>query len=141
MFWVPRSDEQPGNPRSLAPKTCRPGTAPVPGRQRVLTDAAQPDLVAPRNLAGRGEPICRSERPEALRFLAGSGQSALPGRWVDTDERKAIAQYAARRDRLETALADAVRVARSNGRSWSQIGTMLGVSKQAAQRNYSKLVS
>jgi hypothetical protein len=60
---------------------------------------------------------------------------------VDTDELKAIAQYAARRDRLETALADAVRVARSNGRSWSEIGTMLGVTKQAAQRKYSKLAS
>lgn len=60
---------------------------------------------------------------------------------VDTDELKAIAQYAALRDRLETALADAVRVARSNGRSWSEIGTMLGVSKQAAQRKYSKLAS
>lgn len=60
---------------------------------------------------------------------------------VDTDELKVIAQYAARRDRLETALADAVRVARSNGRSWSEIGTMLGVSKQAAQRKYSKLAS
>ena len=60
---------------------------------------------------------------------------------VDTDELKAIAQYAAQRDRLETALADAVRVARSNGRSWSEIGTMLGVSKQAAQRKYSKLAS
>lgn len=60
---------------------------------------------------------------------------------VDTDELKAIAQYAARRDRLETALADAVRLARSNGRSWSEIGTMLGVTKQAAQRKYSKLAS
>ena len=60
---------------------------------------------------------------------------------VDTDELKAIAQYAAQRDHLETALADAVRVARSNGRSWSEIGTMLGVSKQAAQRKYSKLAS
>ena len=60
---------------------------------------------------------------------------------IDTDELKAIAQYAARRDRLETALAHAVRVARSNGRSWSEIGTMLGVSKQAAQRKYSKLAS
>ncbi len=60
---------------------------------------------------------------------------------VDTDELKVIAQYAARRDRLETALANAVRVARSNGRSWSEIGTMLGVSKQAAQRKYSKLAS
>ncbi len=60
---------------------------------------------------------------------------------IDTDELKAIAQYAERRDRLETALTDAVRAARHNGRSWSEIGTMLGVSKQAAQRKYAKLAS
>ncbi|MEK7426448.1 MAG: hypothetical protein AAB131_21695 [Actinomycetota bacterium] len=60
---------------------------------------------------------------------------------IDTDALKAIAQYAARRDRLENALTDAVRAARRNGRSWSEIGTMLGVSKQAAQRKYAKLAS
>lgn len=60
---------------------------------------------------------------------------------VDTDELKAIAQYAERRDRLETALTDAVRAARRSGRSWSEIGTMLGVSKQAAQRKYAKLAN
>jgi hypothetical protein len=58
---------------------------------------------------------------------------------IDTDELKVIAQYAARRDRLDTALTDAVRAARRNGRSWSEIGTMLGVTKQAAQRKYAKL--
>ena len=60
---------------------------------------------------------------------------------IDTDSLKAIAAYADRLDRLETALADAVRQARRDGRSWSAIGTMLGVSKQAAQRKYSKLAS
>jgi hypothetical protein len=55
---------------------------------------------------------------------------------IDTDEIGVIARYAGRRDRLESALADAVRAARRNGRSWSEIGTMLGVSKQAAQRKY-----
>jgi hypothetical protein len=60
---------------------------------------------------------------------------------VDTDELAVIARYAARRDRLETALDDAVRVARSKGRSWSEIGAMLGVTKQAAQRKYSKRAS
>ena len=49
--------------------------------------------------------------------------------------------YADQLDRLETALTDAVREARRDGRSWSAIGTMLGVSKQAAQRKYSKLAS
>ena len=82
----------------------------------------------------------RAQRAAALEAWADDIDAADLAE-IDTDELKAIAQYAARRDRLETALADAVRVARSNGRSWSQIGTMLGVSKQAAQRNYSKLVS
>lgn len=60
---------------------------------------------------------------------------------TDTDALKAIAEYADRRDRLEASLTDAVRTARQTGRSWSEIGTMLGVSKQAAQRKYSKLAS
>jgi hypothetical protein len=42
---------------------------------------------------------------------------------------------------LETALTDAVRAACRTGRSWSEIGTMLGVSKQAAQRKCAKLAS
>jgi hypothetical protein len=110
----------------LPAKTCRP---------------APPQFCRSELSGSRGEAGALPIGTARGRCLARSGQSALPGRWVDTDELKAIAQYAARRDRLETALADAVRVARSNGRSWSQIGTMLGVSKQAAQRNYSKLVS
>ena len=60
---------------------------------------------------------------------------------VDTDALKAIAECAARRDKIERALADAVHEARRTGRTWSEIGTMLGVSKQAAQRKYSKLAS
>lgn len=60
---------------------------------------------------------------------------------INTDELTAIAEFAARRDRLEDALTEAVRTARRHGKSWSQIGTMLGVSKQAAQRKYAKLAS
>lgn len=60
---------------------------------------------------------------------------------IDSDELKAIAQFAARRDRVESALTEAVRAARRHGKTWSQIGTMLGVAKQAAQRKYAKLAS
>ncbi len=60
---------------------------------------------------------------------------------INTDALKAIAECAVRRDRIERALADAVHEARRTGRSWSEIGAMLGVSKQAAQRKYSKLAS
>jgi hypothetical protein len=58
---------------------------------------------------------------------------------IDTDVLKTIGEYVARRDRVEAELAEAVGAARRSGRSWSEIGTMLGVSKQAAQRKYSKL--
>lgn len=58
---------------------------------------------------------------------------------IDADELRVIARYANRRDRLEAELTEAVRAARRTGRSWSEIGTMLGVSKQAAQRKYAKL--
>ena len=60
---------------------------------------------------------------------------------INTDELKAIAQYAQRRDVLDRALAEAICIARRNGRSWTQIGTMLGVSKQAAQRKYAKFTN
>jgi hypothetical protein len=60
---------------------------------------------------------------------------------IDSDELKAIAQFASRRDLLEDALIEAVRAARQCGRSWSEIGTMLCVSKQAAQKKYAKLAS
>jgi hypothetical protein len=35
----------------------------------------------------------------------------------------------------------AIRDARNTDRSWSEIGAMLGVSKQAAQRNYAAKIS
>lgn len=60
---------------------------------------------------------------------------------ADTDALKAISEIADRRDRLDSALAEAVRSARRDGRSWSEIGAMLGVSKQAAQRKYTQLAS
>jgi len=36
-------------------------------------------------------------------------------------------------------LVEAIRSARRADRSWSEIGTMLGVSKQAAQKKYGKV--
>ncbi len=55
---------------------------------------------------------------------------------ANTDSLRLIAQLAERRDELDEALVKAVRTARAEHRSWSKIGTMLGVSKQAAQRKY-----
>lgn len=55
---------------------------------------------------------------------------------ADTDALRTIAELAERRDEVESELTEAVRSARQAHRSWSEIGTMLGVSKQAAQRKY-----
>jgi hypothetical protein len=82
----------------------------------------------------------RAQRAEALEAWADHVDEAdLVA--VDTDDLTTIAQHATRRDDAERALTEAVCSARRHGRSWSQIGTMLGVSKQAAQRKYAKLVS
>jgi len=49
---------------------------------------------------------------------------------------RAIADLVDQRDHVEEELTAAVRAARQANRSWSEIGVMLGVSKQAAQRKY-----
>lgn len=54
---------------------------------------------------------------------------------------RTIAELAEQRDVIETALLDAIRDARRADRSWSKIGAMLGVSKQAAQRKYAVKIS
>lgn len=51
------------------------------------------------------------------------------------------AELAERREVVEEELTEAVRSARQAHRSWSEIGTMLGVSKQAAQRKYGSKIS
>lgn len=58
---------------------------------------------------------------------------------ADTAALRAIAELAAQRNEVEHDLISAVRAARRNGRSWAEIGAMLGVSKQAAQQKYGPL--
>jgi hypothetical protein len=58
---------------------------------------------------------------------------------ADTESLRAIAELTERRGELDAALLEAIRAARRSDRSWSEIGAMLGVSKQAAQRKYSKV--
>ena len=55
---------------------------------------------------------------------------------ADTGGLRMIADLVDRRDRVEEEITAAVRAARQANRSWSEIGAMLGVSKQAAQRKY-----
>ncbi len=60
---------------------------------------------------------------------------------ADTDALREIAELAERRTEVDAALLDAVRSARRADHSWSEIGAMLGVSKQAAQRKYADKTS
>ena len=60
---------------------------------------------------------------------------------ADTGALRTIAELVEQRDGVDTALLDAIRAAREADRSWSEIGTMLGVSKQAAQRKYAAKLS
>ena len=82
----------------------------------------------------------RAQRAAALETWAAEVQ---PDDLViaNTGALKAISDIADQRDRLESALTEAIRAARRDGRSWSEIGTMLGVSKQAVQRKYAQLAS
>ena len=57
-------------------------------------------------------------------------------READTASLRLIADLVGRRLAVDDELAAAVRAARRDGRSWSAIGAMLGMSKQAAQQKY-----
>ena len=59
---------------------------------------------------------------------------------ANTAALRAIAELAEQRDDIDTALLGAIRDARDADRSWSEIGAMLGVSKQAAQRKYASKI-
>lgn len=77
----------------------------------------------------------RTERAAALEAWA---DSVDPNdlRSADTESLRMIAELAQQRERLEAELTESVKAARVAHRSWSEIGAMLGVSKQAAQRKY-----
>jgi len=82
----------------------------------------------------------REQRAKALEEWADRVEST-DLKVADTAALRTIAELAERRDDVDQALTEAVRSARLAKRSWSEIGTMLGVSKQAAQRKYASKVS
>jgi hypothetical protein len=79
--------------------------------------------------------LTRAERAAALEAWADDVDPA-DLRAVDTADLRSIAQLVDQRDHVDHELTGAVRAARAAHRSWSEIGAMLGVSKQAAQRKY-----
>jgi hypothetical protein len=84
--------------------------------------------------------ISRADRAAALeRWAQDTDSSRLVER--DTSALMHLAKLAEQREALETDLTAAVAEARHLDRSWSEIGAMLGVSKQAAQRKYASTVA
>lgn len=82
----------------------------------------------------------RAERAKALEEWADrveAGDLTL----ADTEALRAIAELADQRDEVDDRITEAVHLAREAHRSWSEIGAMLGVSKQAAQRKYASKVA
>jgi hypothetical protein len=77
----------------------------------------------------------RAERAAALEAWAETVEPA-DLRDAATGSLRHIAELAQQRDQVDSELAESVRAARAAHRSWSEIGAMLGVSKQAAQRKY-----
>ena len=82
----------------------------------------------------------RTERAAALEAWADDIESAELV-VADTTALRTVAELAERREAVEAELLVAVRSARAAHRSWSEIGAVLGVSKQAAQRKYRRLVT
>jgi len=82
----------------------------------------------------------RVERAAALEAWA-DRVAARDLQVADTGTLRAIAELVDRRDDVDDEITAAVRAARVDRRSWSEIGAMLGVSKQAAQRKYGDHVS
>lgn len=82
----------------------------------------------------------RAQRAAALERRA-DGVDADDLVEADTAALRTIAELVEQRDDVESALLEAIRAARRADRSWSEIGAMLGVTKQAAQRKYAAKVS
>lgn len=82
----------------------------------------------------------RAEQAKALEEWA-DRVDAAELRQADTEALREIAALAKRRAEVDDDLTAAIRSARRAQRSWSEIGAMLGVSKQAAHRKYAPRIS
>ena len=82
----------------------------------------------------------RAEQAQALEEWA-DRVDASELRQADTEALREIAALAKRRAEVDDDLTAAILSARRAHRSWSEIGAMLGVSKQAAHRKYAPRIS
>jgi hypothetical protein len=88
------------------------------------------------------DPMTKSRAARALELEAWADRVSVDElREADTRGLRSIADLVDQRDHVEQEITAAVRAARKADRSWSEIGAMLGVSKQAAQRKYGHKLS
>jgi len=80
----------------------------------------------------------RAQKAAALERWANAVADDDDLRAVDTTVLQELRRLADQRATVEAEVVLAVRRARAANRSWSEIGAMLGVSKQAAQRKYGR---
>ena len=87
--------------------------------------------------------MTKSSRADKAAALEHWADKVKPGDLVavDTSALRQLAKLAEQREALDGEVTAAVQAARRANRSWSEIGAMLGVSKQAAQRTYSRHVA
>ena len=87
--------------------------------------------------------MAKSTRADKAAALERWADKVEPGELaaIDTSALRQLAKLAEKREALDNEVTDAVHAARRANRSWSEIGTMLGVSKQAAQRKYGRHVA
>ncbi len=84
--------------------------------------------------------LSREERARALEKWADQVDGSVL-KAADTEALRTIAKLVDQRGQMDERITEAIISARQANRSWSEIGVMLGVSKQAAQRRYSPKVS
>jgi precorrin-6B methylase 2 len=87
--------------------------------------------------------MTKSSRADKAAVLERWADLVKPGDLVvvDTSTLQQLAKLTEQREALDVEVTDAVHAARRANRSWSEIGMMLGVSKQAAQRKYGRHVA
>lgn len=77
---------------------------------------------------------------EAERWLDSFDPAALSSPDADASALRRISAAVRAEATSQAELADAVTAARKHGHTWSQIATMLGTSRQAAQERYGEVV-
>jgi hypothetical protein len=84
----------------------------------------------------------RSREVETTEYLAMVRRLLrAAGQRVGNADEVELAELVELREHLEQAIADAVAIQRTWGRSWADIGRGLGTSRQAAQQHYGREVA